>query len=144
MVVDLPAPFGPRSATVSPARDLQAEAVQGEVAAVAVNHLIEVDGGATRTASAGIRPGTCSGRLFPDSHLRLSRAVGSGMHATTEPGGMGRHQGRGDTVQRNTFGGAAQAQPRVDATSGGCLDTSLDCGADNHRRTLRLWNSSRS
>ena len=59
MVVDLPAPFGPRRATVSPRADLEAEPVDGNVCAVTVTGTFEAQSwlrSATARSVQGKRP----------------------------------------------------------------------------------------
>ena len=65
MVVDLPAPLGPRSANVSPRRDLEVEAVEGGVVAVAVTGTFEAQSGLPLPRRSGVFQGK-----RPEGHCR--------------------------------------------------------------------------
>ena len=44
--MDFPAPLGPRKPKISPARDVERDAVHGDKVAEALDQIVEMDGGA--------------------------------------------------------------------------------------------------
>ena len=69
MVVDLPAPFGPRRATVSPRRHLEAEVVDRQVGAVAVAGAFEAQGGRGAAMARRVQGKRSEGHCRPSVSL---------------------------------------------------------------------------